>query len=116
MSANTLGTLVSGLAALLFIVLTLATFRARRADRRAQNLVAIRETNVAAIAWAYQVRTLAAAHGWTLPPLPREMTPEYLAGKATDDANPELDVLAKLAEGMLPHLAESSPPSGGRQA
>lgn len=102
MTSNTLGTLVSGLAALLFIVFTLATFRARRSDRKAQNLAAIRETNIAAVAWAYRVRALAAANGWELPPLPREMTPEYLAGKASDDANPELEMLAKLATGLVP--------------
>lgn len=103
MNATTVGTLLSGAAALLFIVLALVTFRARRADRKAGNLAAVRETNVAALQWSYQVRTLAAIHGATwLPPLPKEMTPEYLTGKAEGDGNPELAQLADFAAKMLP--------------
>ena len=101
MNATTLGTLISGLAGLLFVVLTLATFRARRADKRTANLASVRETNIAALGWAYQVRMLAAANGWKLPPLPREMTVDYLAGKAEGEHNPELQGLADFAANML---------------
>ena len=103
MNANTVSTLISAVAALLFIVLALVGFRARRADRRAGNLAAVRETNVAALAWVYQVRTLAAIHGATwLPALPKELTAEYLSGKAEGEGNPELEMLADLATKMLP--------------
>jgi hypothetical protein len=102
-SANAIGTLLSGFAALLFLVLALVSFRARRSDKRAGNLAAIRETNVAALKWSYEVRALAAVHGadW-LPPLPREMTPDYLVGKAEGEGNPELAQLADFAAKMLP--------------
>jgi hypothetical protein len=108
-SATTIGTLISGLAALLFIILALVTFRARRADRKAGNLAAVRETNVAALEWAYKVRSLAAIHGanW-LPALPKEMTPEYLTGKAEGESNPELAQLADFAAKMLPQGQGSS--------
>lgn len=102
MSVASLGPIISGLVSLLFVIFAVVTFRARRADKRAGNLAAIRETNVAALAWSYQVRTLAATNGWVLPPLPKEMTPEYLAGKAEDNGNPELAVLAQLAGQLLP--------------
>jgi hypothetical protein len=101
-SVASLGPIISGLVSLLFVIFAVMTFRARRADKRAGNLAAIRETNVAALAWSYQVRTLAAANGWTLPPLPKEMTPEYLLGKAEDNSNPELAVLAQLAGQLVP--------------
>lgn len=104
MTATTLGTTISALAGALFVVLSLVTFRARRADRRAGNLAAIRETNVKAMAWAYDVRTWAASRGLLeqLPPLPKEMTPEYLSGKAEGEGNPELAQLADFASRMLP--------------
>ena len=103
MNATTIGTLISALAALLFVVLSLVTFRARRADRRAGNLAAIRETNIAVLAWSYEVRAWAATRGLLnqLPPLPKEMTPEYLTGKAEGEGNPELAQLADFATKML---------------
>jgi hypothetical protein len=100
-NATTLGTLISGLAGLLFIILSVVSFRARRSDKRAANLASVRETNIAALSWAYQVRTLAAVNGWQLPPLPKEMTVEYLAGKAEGEGNPELAGLATFAASVL---------------
>jgi hypothetical protein len=97
-----IGPIISGLAAVLFLLLSVLTFRARRADKRAVNLAAVRDTNVAALAWAYRVRALAAINGWEIPPIPKEMTPEYLAGKAEGDSNPELAQLAQLAGQLLP--------------
>jgi hypothetical protein len=102
LNATTIGTLISALAALLFVVLSLVTFRARRSDRRAGNLAAVRETNVAAMRWVYDVRMWAAARGLDLPPLPKELTPDYLAGRAEGENNPELAGLADLAAKMLP--------------
>lgn len=102
MTVSALGPIISALATLLFLIFSVVTFRARRADKRAGNLAAVRETNVAVLAWAYQARLKAAANGWDLPPLPKEMMPEYLAGKAADESNPELAKLAKIAEQLLP--------------
>jgi hypothetical protein len=106
---NSIGPIISALAAVLFLIFAVVTFRARRADKRSANLAAIRDTNVAALDWAYRVRALAAVHGWELPPLPREMTPEYLAGKAEGDSNPELANLAQMITGL------SSNQAGGNQ-
>lgn len=95
------GPLISALAGLFFLIFSVVAFMARRAERRASNLAAIRETNVAALRWSYQVRTLAAVHGWDLPMLPREMTPEYLTGRAEEGSNPELAHLAELAGNVI---------------
>lgn len=100
MNIPAIGTLVSGLAGLLFVVLALLTFRSRRAGNEARDLRAVRATNVAALRWAYQVQALAASNGWILPEVPREMTPEYLSGRAEGDRNPELAQLAQLAASM----------------
>lgn len=102
MNANTTGALVSGLSALLFVILALLTFRSRRSSNEARDLRAVRATNVAALRWAYRVQVLAAVRGWELPPIPKEMTPEYLAGKAEGEGNPELAQLAQLASGLIP--------------
>jgi hypothetical protein len=104
LNPTTIGTLISALVGLLFVVLSLVTFRARRADRKAGNLAAVRETNIAALAWSYDVRAWAASRGLLsqLPPLPKEMTPEYLTGKAEGEGNPELANLADYAAKMLP--------------
>lgn len=93
-----IGSIISGLAAILFVIFSVITFRARRADKRSSNLAAVRETNVAALSWAYRVRVVAAANGWDLPPIPKEMTAEYLAGRAEGDSNPELAMLAQIAQ------------------
>lgn len=102
MTLDSLGPLISALVGLLFIIFSIITFRARRADKRAGNLAAVRETNVAVLAWAYRVRVLAAANGWDLPALPKEMTPEYLTGRAEGESNPELASLAAIARQLLP--------------
>lgn len=102
MTLASLGPVISALVALLFVIFAIVSFRARRADKRVGNLAAVRETNVAVLAWAYQVRTLAAANGWTLPELPKEMRPEYLAGRAEGESNPELATLAQIARQLLP--------------
>lgn len=94
---ESIGPLISGLAALFFLIFSIVAFMARRAERRATNLAAIRETNVAALRWSYEVRMLAAVNGWALPPLPREMSPEYLTGRAEEGTNPEFAHLAELA-------------------
>jgi hypothetical protein len=107
---ETIGPLISALAALFFLIFSVVAFMARRSERRASNLAAIRETNIAALRWSYEVRTKAAIHGWELPPLPREMTPEYLTGRAEEGANPELAKLADLAAlagGALPRPGET---------
>lgn len=92
------------------VVLSLVTFRSRRADRKAGNLASVRETNIAALDWAYSVRAWAASRGLLaqLPPLPKEMTPEYLSGRAEGEDNPELATLADLA-GKLTPQGQGSP-------
>lgn len=97
MSINILGTLISALATVLFLVLALAGFRSRRTGREAKELRQVKEVNIAVMGWAYQVRLLAAAQGWQLPVVPKEMTLEYLIGKAEGEGgNVELEQVARL--------------------
>jgi hypothetical protein len=96
-SVNEIGTLISSLIALLFFLTTLAGWRSRRASREARELRQVKEINIAAMAWSYEVRQLAAVKGWKLPALPKEMTPEYIEGKAEGEDNAEL---AQLAEAL----------------
>lgn len=102
MTTGALGTLVSGLTTLLFLILALATFRSRRTGREAKELRQVKEINIAVMAWSYSVRQLAALSGWKLPPIPKEMTPEYLMGKAESEGNVELaqvaEIMAKLGQ------------------
>lgn len=102
MDANVIGTLVSGLSAFLFVILALLSFRSRRTSNEARDLRAVRATNVASLRWAYQVQVMAAVRGWELPPVPLEMSPEYLAGKAAGEGNQELAQLAQLAQSLIP--------------
>lgn len=105
MDLNSVGTLSSALAALLFVILGLATFRARRSGQEAKDLRVAQATSVAIARWAHQVRMIAAVNGWDLPPIPKEMTPEYLMGKIEKEPNPELTQIAQIAQlatGLLP--------------
>lgn len=96
MNIGAIGTLISALATALFLVLALASFRSRRTGREAKELRQVKEVNIAVLGWAYRVRALAAVSGWELPPVPKEMTPEYLMGKAEGESNVELEQVAKL--------------------
>jgi len=100
MNVNEIGTLISTLIALLFFLTTLAGWRSRRAGREARELRQVKEINIAAMAWSYEVRTLAAVSGWKLPAIPKEMTPEYIQGKAEGEDNAELAQLAEVLKGL----------------
>lgn len=105
MDLNSVGTLASALAALLFVILGLATFRARRSGQETKDLRTAQAISVAITRWAFQVQMKAAANGWDLPPIPKEMTPEYLIGKTEKEPNPELAQIAQIAQlatGLLP--------------
>jgi hypothetical protein len=102
-NATSLGTLISALAAVLFVVLALATFRARRTGQEAKDLREARATANAGMRYAYQIQNMAAIKGWDLPPMPKEMTAEYLIGKSeSGGGNVELAQLAQLAQGLIP--------------
>lgn len=95
MSAGEIGTIISSLIALLFFLISLAGWRSRRASREARELRQVKEINIAAMAYLYSVRMKAAANGWELPAIPKEMTPEYIEGKAEGEDNAELAQLAQ---------------------
>jgi len=99
-NVQSVGTVISSLIAVLFFLITLAGWRSRRASREAKELRQVKEINIAVMDWAYQTRTLAAAQGWKLPPLPKEMTIEYIAGKAEGEDNAELIQLLEYLKGI----------------
>ena len=100
MNVQSVGTVISTLIALLFFLITLAGGRPRRAGREAKELGQVKEINIAVRDWSYQVRTLAAAGGGKLPPIPKEMTLEYIEGKAEGEDNAELIQLLEVLKGM----------------
>lgn len=100
MNANEIGTIISSLIALLFFLVSLAGWRSRRAGREAKELRQVKEINISVMAWAYDVRALAAVSGWKLPAVPKEMTPEYIQGKAEGEDNAELAQLADILKGL----------------
>jgi hypothetical protein len=95
MTVGEIGTLISVLTGLLFLLVSLAGWRSRRASREARELRQVKEINIAAMEWVYATRLSAAAHGWKLPAVPKELTVEYLQGKAEGEDNVELAQLAK---------------------
>jgi hypothetical protein len=99
-NVQSVGTLISTLIALLFFLITLAGWRSRRAGREAKELRQVKEINIAVMDWSYQVRTVAAVNGWKLPPVPKEMTLEYIEGKAEGEDNAELIQLLEVLKGM----------------
>lgn len=100
MSAGEIGTIFSSLVALLFFLISLAGWRSRRAGREAKELRQVKEINIAAMGYLYEVRMKAATNGWKLPILPKELTPEYIEGKAEGEDNAELAQLAEVLKGM----------------
>lgn len=111
MNLGAAGTLVSALATALFLILALATFRSRRTGREARELRQVKEVNIAVMDWAYRVRMLAAHQGWSLPPVPKEMTLEYLVGKAEGEGgNVELEQVARLVATLTGKAPGGGPP------
>jgi hypothetical protein len=99
-NVNQIGSIISALIALLFFLISLAGWRSRRAGREAKELRQVKEINIAVMSWAYSVRELAAVSGWKLPQIPKEMTPEYIQGKAEGEGNAELAQLADVLKGL----------------
>jgi hypothetical protein len=85
-----LGALISSLVTLLFLLFSLAGWRSRRASREARELRQVKELSIRQAEWIYDVRMLAASRGWKLPPVPEEMSTDYLQGKAEGEDNAEL--------------------------
>ncbi|HEY2101483.1 MAG TPA: hypothetical protein VGH72_33805 [Pseudonocardia sp.] len=94
MSLTALSTLIPILTGVLFLLVTLMTFRTRRLGREARELRELRVTNVAYARRMYAVDLLAAREGWDThpgwPPIPKELSVDYLAGKAEGEGNIEL--------------------------
>jgi len=110
MSVTEVGTLVSIISTLLFIVLSVAAFLVRRAGKESKETRELREQNVAFWRYKYRVDTLAARRGWDTdsewPPTPRELTAEYLAERAASADN--ADVL-EFAERLRRSLGGGDP-------
>lgn len=114
MSVGEIGTLISALVALLFFLVSLAGWRSRRASREARELRQLKEISIVQNEWVYKARMLAASNGWQLPPLPKEMTVEYLMGKAEGEDNMELAQLAaQLKDLARGHKGEIKGEAGG---
>lgn len=118
MSLANLGTLISALAAILFLLVTLITFRTRRLGREARELRELRSTNVAFARRQYQIDLLAARRGWdtdpSWPAMPKELTPEYLEGRAEGENNAELANLAQVMTQLQTLTTVPHPEAGGK--
>jgi hypothetical protein len=99
-----LGTLVSSLSAVLSVILIGITWWVRRQSREAKDARELKATNIAALRWYYQVSVLAATRGWDTDPawpaIPKEMTPEFLTGRAEQSESSTLTQLAEMAESL----------------
>lgn len=105
MTVTEIGSLVSIISALLFLVLGVAAFLARRAGKDAREVRDLREVNVALLRWKYKVDSLAATTGWDQhakwPQTPRELTAAYLEERAVTDDNVELLGMFEKMQQML---------------
>jgi hypothetical protein len=103
-SLSSLSTLISIITALLFLLVTLATFRTRRIGRENRELRELRVTNVAYARYVYPIELLAAREGWDTHPgwpvKPKELSLDYLAGKAEGEGNAELASLVNIMQSL----------------
>lgn len=97
-----LGTLVSAVAGVLAVLLTVVTWWVRRQSAEARDARKLRDTNLAALRWYYRVSAVAAIKGWDTDPawpkVPKEMTAEYLAEQTQEDPAGPLAQLAEAAK------------------
>lgn len=104
MSLTSLGTLISALSAGLFLLVTLITFRTRRLGREARELRALRATEVAYAHYVHPIEVLAAQNGWDTHPgwpvKPKELSVDYLAGKAEGEGNVELAKIVSVMQAI----------------
>lgn len=94
MNVGELSGLVASLAGAISVILTVVTFIVRRLSQERRDLREMQQVNLAQARFLYKIEFLAASQGWdthtSWPDKPKELTPEYLAGKAEADGNPEL--------------------------
>ena len=113
MSITSLGTLISALTAILFLLVTLLTFRTRRIGRENRELRELRVTNVAYARYVYPIEMLAAANGWDTDPRwptkPKELSLDYLAGKAEGEGNVELANVVAVMQALRGEPNEAKP-------
>ena len=104
MSLTSLGTVISALTAILFLLVTLITFRTRRLGREARELRALRATEVAYAHYVHSFEVLAAREGWDTHPgwpvKPKELSVDYLAGKAEGEGNVELAKIVDVIQAL----------------
>lgn len=94
MSVGELSTLVAALAGAASVLLTVVTFIVRRMSQERRDLRSMQQINIVQARYLFKIEYLAARQGWdthtSWPVKPKELTPEYLEGKAEADGNPEL--------------------------
>lgn len=94
MNVSELSGLVAAIAGAGSVIVTVVAFLVRRMSQERRDLRDMQSINVAQARYLYKIEYLAASRGWDTQPgwpdKPKELTPEYLAGKAETDGNPEL--------------------------
>lgn len=94
MNVGELSGLVASLAGAISVILTVVTFIVRRLSQERRDLREMQQINIVQARYLYRIEYAAARRGWDAEPdwpvKPKELTPEYLAGKAENDGNPEL--------------------------
>lgn len=94
MNVGDLSALVASLAGGVSVILTVVTFIVRRMSQERRDLRSMQTINIVQARYLFKIEYLAAVQGWDTHPgwplKPKELTPEYLEGKAEADGNPEL--------------------------
>jgi hypothetical protein len=92
--------LVASMAGAASVILSAAALIVRRMSKERTDLRDAQTLSVAQARFLFKIELLAARRGWDTDPQwparPRELTPEYLEGKAEADGNPELTKFIEL--------------------
>jgi hypothetical protein len=92
-----LPTLIATMSGGITVILSVVMYLVGRTSRQNRHLRDVRETSIVQARRLYAIEHLAARRGWDQDPdwpqTPRELTPEYLAGRAEASHSSELQTL-----------------------
>lgn len=104
MNVSELSALAAALSGAVSVLLLVVAFVVRRVSQERRDLREMQNINVIQARYIFKIEYLAARQGWDAvpgwPEKPKELTPEYLAGKVENDGNPELAKLLQTITGL----------------
>lgn len=105
LNVGELSTLAAALSGAVSVLLLVVAFIVRRVSQERRDLREMQNVNVIQARYIYNIEMVAARKGWDTPEQgwpakPKELTPEYLAGKVENDGNPELIKLLQTITGQ----------------